>query len=109
MKESVLKKIRDSLEDVPDLYSAYLFGSHAEGRDDESSDIDLVVILDMKGFAKDYREYLSRRQRVSRILRNLRMEYGLDLLVYTRDEWEFLVSRDNSLVRSITEKGLAVS
>ena len=53
-----------------------LFGSHAYGEPTEDSDVDLVVVMDYDGRARDQRLALRRA------VRHLNLDVPIDLLVY---------------------------
>lgn len=86
-----------------------LFGSHAYGTPDKDSDVDLVVILDEPGVAEKYSEILSRRVSISRLLIDIERETPLDILVYTRDEWEQLVKTGSSFVNEVVSMGRRIA
>jgi uncharacterized protein len=83
-----------------------LFGSYASGAPHADSDIDIIIVLDETGFAKSYMEKVKRRVRVSEPLFELEEEFPIDLLVYTRDEWNRLVEVGSSFIRGIINNGV---
>jgi len=83
-----------------------LFGSYAYGNPDENSDIDIVVILKERGFARDYEDLLNRRLRISSLFLDIKKIIPMDILVYTKDEWEKLLDLNSSFIREINEKGV---
>lgn len=83
-----------------------LFGSFANGKPHEYSDVDLVIVLDEKGFAKNYMEKINQRLRVSYILADIEKKIPIDILVYTIDEWEKLININSSFMREINENGV---
>jgi len=83
-----------------------LFGSYAYGNPDENSDIDIVVILKERGFARDYEDLLSRRLKISSLFLDIKKIIPMDILVYTKDEWEKLLDLNSSFIREINEKGV---
>ena len=103
--EEIVNRIKNHFK----IKSIYLFGSAAKGNMLNDSDIDLVVILDESGFAKKYMELVNRRNRVSSLLIDIRRKIALDLLVYTRDEWQEMVDEGSSFIREIIENGKQVA
>ncbi len=85
-----------------------LFGSRARGDAQRDSDVDLIVVLDQPGTARSYGEVVRRRMLVNRLLRDIRSEMPVDVLVYTRDEWAALQASGSSFVREIQETGLRI-
>lgn len=57
-------------EDTPDLgvSSAYLFGSHAEGRAHQESDVDVAVLLDRKQYPSDRDRFEARVRLTSELI-----------------------------------------
>ena len=87
-------------------HRAIVFGSFARGEATEESDIDLVVILDKRGFSKNYAEFLQNKRLLSKALRPLRKRIPIDLLVYTQDEWEYLQQTGSSFVKRLEQEGI---
>ena len=88
-------------EDHPDLgvASAYLFGSHAEGRAHRESDIDVAVLL-------LWDRYSTRSERF-----DLRIQLGTDLIhVLTHNEVDVVILNDAPplLGRKVVQDGIRV-
>ncbi len=45
MKHKLLKQIKDYFKDIDEVASVYFFGSAASGKEKESSDIDIAILL----------------------------------------------------------------
>jgi predicted nucleotidyltransferase len=75
----------------------YLFGSWAHGEGDELSDLDLVLIKRTRA------RFLSRLQQVARLLPA--SLGGIDILVYTPQEFERMRREGNAFVEMILEEG----
>jgi predicted nucleotidyltransferase len=73
-----------------------LFGSLAAGETGEWSDIDLVIVKETKQRFLD---------RIKEVMRLLRPQVGVDILVYTPQEFEVLVQERAFVRREIQEKG----
>jgi len=87
------------------VYKVILFGSYANDKEDEESDIDLLIVLDENTLPKNYDEWLEIKMRVRRILREINKKVALDLLVYTRPQYELLKKEMNSFQKEIHETG----
>jgi len=75
----------------------YLFGSAAFGEADALSDIDVVVIM---------RSELSFLDRLRQVGRSLPAEVGgIDILVYTPDEFASMQREGNAFAEMVTEEG----
>jgi predicted nucleotidyltransferase len=98
MKKKIRQIIRSLLPYEPERL--YLFGSWARGEEDELSDIDLVVIK------QTTTPFLERLQEVARLLPA--EVGGVDLLVYTPDEFSEMKREGNAFAEMITEEGLLI-
>jgi len=76
----------------------YLFGSWARGEEDELSDLDVVVIKETDS------EFLDRLREASRFL-PITLG-GVDILVYTPDEFAAMKREGNAFADMITEEAL---
>ena len=80
----------------------YLFGSYASESSDEQSDIDLIVI------APSTEPPLERRMELRRMLAEYDRRIGLDLLVYTPDEFNILAQEPSSFISSALKQGIKI-
>lgn len=76
-----------------------LFGSFASGRIDEWSDLDLVVVAQTD---------LPFYDRLKQVILLVRSTVGMDVVVYTPDEWEHLKASRMFVREEIAHKGKAV-
>ncbi|MGD9972358.1 MAG: nucleotidyltransferase domain-containing protein [Desulfatirhabdiaceae bacterium] len=106
LKPEIKQEILDCLNKPPKPLGIILFGSYAYGVPHEDSDIDLLVILDKDGKANSYRALIQNRQEISERLKGLKKKYPVDLIVYTRDEWEELKAIGSSFIREIEKNGV---
>jgi len=86
-------------------YKAILFGSYADGKAGEDSDIDLIVVLDKNERTMNFNERASNYSLVKDCFISLKHKVPMDIIVYTRPEWYDFVKADNSFTREISEKG----
>ena len=108
MREQIRKQIAEMLNESPKPLKVLLFGSYAYGTPRDDSDIDLVVVLDKEGKSDSYKTLINNRMEIARRLRQLRKRYPIDILVYTRDEWEELKASESSFVQKIERQGVSV-
>jgi predicted nucleotidyltransferase len=80
----------------------YLFGSYSTESFDEQSDIDLIIIAPSK------ERPLERRLKLRRMLSEYDRSIGLDLLVYTPDEFEMLAKEPSSFIFSAIRHGTKI-
>lgn len=102
IKNEIVTKIKNNIK----IRDIILFGSYATNKATEDSDIDLLVILDKKGFAKTYMERLKNRNMISKLLIDIKKEMPIDILVYTISEWRQLLESDSSFYQEINQKGV---
>ena len=88
------------------LYKVLIFGSYAYGKTHNESDIDLLVILDKRGVSSSYKKLLENKKIISKQLRELRKSIPIDLLVYTKEEWDILRDSKNSFVKHIEKESI---
>ena len=103
------QKIRQELIDLlidQKPYQVMVFGSYAHGSPDDDSDVDLLVVLDKMGVSGSYKEIIENKKRISTRLRGLRKKIPIDLLVYTKDEWNLLKRSGSSFIRRIEREGI---
>ncbi len=86
-----------------------LFGSYAKGEENPASDIDLIVILDKHGFCKTYLDKIEQRLSIARLFRDIKTEFPMDILVYTKDEWKILQNAGTSFIKEIESTGVKVA
>jgi predicted nucleotidyltransferase len=104
----IQQQIAARLGTSPKPFKVILFGSYAYGNPHDDSDIDLLVILDKKGKSDSYKSMINNRVEISKRLRELRRKYPMDILVYTKDEWEVLKASESSFIEKIEREGVAV-
>jgi predicted nucleotidyltransferase len=106
-----MKKHRDYLEEIKnrlkkiDPYKVILFGSVANGANDEESDIDIVVILDSDKISQNYEEKMEKKLFVRNAIWDISTEIPINLLVYTKKEYEIIMNNKNSFFRDIESTG----
>lgn len=86
-----------------------LFGSYARGTPNSCSDVDLIVILNRKGFFGSYTEMLENRSSLLRPLLKLREAVPVDLFVYTVDEWAAMEQMRNDFIKNVQKEGIVLA
>ncbi|WP_420208190.1 nucleotidyltransferase domain-containing protein [Candidatus Electronema sp. JC] len=86
-------------------YRAVLFGSYAEGTARADSDIDLIVVLNKHELPKSFAERCENYSLVKKYFSLLKEKVPMDLIVYTKREWEEFVKADSSFTREVLKKG----
>lgn len=86
-------------------YKIILFGSYAYGQPNSESDIDLVFI----NTDEVYKSFQERIEMKIEILKKLDgLTQPLDILAYTKKEWDDLVAKNSSFIREINQKGVVL-
>jgi len=99
-----LKQILKSLKRInPKI--VIVFGSYINGRIDEDSDIDLLIVLDENKIPKSYDEKLDMKLKIRKLIRGINRKIAIDLLVYTIPEYEEFMKSGSSFSREIRETG----
>ncbi len=86
-------------------YKAVLFGSCACGDATDYSDIDLIVVLNKNDLPRNFAERSENYSFVKEYFSLLKNKVPMDLIVYTKREWEEFIKVDSSFVREVLEKG----
>jgi len=102
------KVFRELAEQLKPLNPAnvLVFGSSANGIFREDSDIDLLVILDNDEIMENYAAKIKRKKKVSKLLRSFRKKIPIDLLVYSKKEWELLQKSGSMFFQEISKTAI---
>jgi len=105
MKKELLEKIKaaDRIDRI------ILFGSEAAGTAGPGSDIDLIVVLDRDTSPENFRESSANYLQISRAIREIEKKHPIDLLVYTRPEFEKIKASGSIFVRRVLREGIELS
>jgi predicted nucleotidyltransferase len=87
------------------VYKIILFGSYAKGTATEDSDIDLIVILDSEEMSQLFKDRMARRRPVSTALLEINEQYSMDIIVYTKAEFNYLRNKKDFFIQEIEETG----
>ncbi len=101
------KYISDIIRNIREIdpYKIILFGSHASGNFAEDSDLDILVILDSPDVAKNYEEKMRNRLSVRRKIYELSEKISIDLLVFTKGEYDIISENGGSFYNEIKNTG----
>ena len=108
-KKLVKSEITNIINDIPEIEQAFIFGSYATNTEDSDSDIDVLVILKKRGISQTYMERVTNQLFISRKIKGLYKKKPIDLLVYTHDEWELILSEgENDFIKTVREQGIVL-
>ena len=88
-----------------DPYRVVLFGSATAGKRKLESDFDLLVVLDSEAIPRTYEERMEVRTAVRKSIRKVNRDIPVDLVVYTRAEYELLRKQGASFLGRIESTG----
>lgn len=108
MENQIIKNISNTLKKNFDIKEIILFGSYQKGLENSDSDIDLLIILDENGIAKNYDERLDRKLKISKSILEFKKRIPIDLLVFTKDEWKLILSYNTSFYNEINKEGIRI-
>jgi predicted nucleotidyltransferase len=105
LKEELVRKIK-AAEKVDKIV---LFGSRALGTARGDSDIDLLVVIGHETVPGSFRERSANFLKISRAIRDIEKTQPVDLLVYTRPEFERIKASGNLFVRRVLREGIELT
>ncbi len=106
--EKVLEDLINRIVNNLKVKEIILFGSYSWGKPDKNSDLDIVVILDEEGYSKSFSEKIGKKEKVSNLILDIKRKFPLDLLVYTKYEWNRLIESGFSFFKEINENGIRI-
>lgn len=99
--KNLLAELKKGLEKLygKRLKAVYLFGSYARGDYNESSDVDVMIVL------SDYQNYGEEIDRNGELISRLSLEYGISIsrIVMKEIQWQ---RSDTPLLRNIRAEGV---
>jgi len=104
MNAIILTEIINRLQAL-NPYKVILFGSHANGKANEDSDVDLFIVLKDDVVPTSFREKKEIYLKVSRLLRDIAFRVPLDLIVQTKAEYEKFIAAGSLFCQTITKQG----
>ncbi len=105
MNRKIQQKIVSRITRAERIVKIILFGSYAKGNPNSNSDIDLIVVLDSDTIPGNFKERTENYLRISRSLRDLKKEYPIDLIVYTKPEFNKFISMKSIFSKRIMSEG----
>ena len=88
-----------------DPFRIVLFGSHAFETEELESDIDLLVILDSEDISQTYEQRMQSRLLVRESVQAINKQVAIDLIVYTKGEYQYLQRQGSSFLIEIESTG----
>ena len=85
-----------------------LFGSATSGEIGVDSDLDLLVVVDTDYLPNTYQQRMEYRLQILRKVRAVGNRIPLDLLIYTRSEYEILTQDLSSFMKDVHDCGKVI-
>ncbi|MCB4790538.1 MAG: nucleotidyltransferase domain-containing protein [Elusimicrobia bacterium] len=107
MKQTLNLYFNDIVKSIKKVepYKIILFGSYATGMVRKDSDIDLLIVLNTNGIAKNYNQRLKKKILVRNSILEFSKKMPIDLLVYSKDEYKKFIELKSSFAREIMKNG----
>ena len=103
--EDLKIKIIKRLEPL-NLNKIILFGSYANGKPHQDSDIDLYVVTNDDYIPQSYQESMSLKLKVSRAIKDLQKIIPIDTITHTKKMHQKFVELNTSFSREILQNGV---
>ena len=100
VKEEIIERLKPLDPD-----KIILFGSYAYGTPNENSDIDLYVVTKDEFIPQSFKENNNLYLKASRLVRDMRQKYAIDLIVHTKTMSEKFKEINSSFSRELLSKG----
>lgn len=105
LKNPYIPRIVERLKEIQPA-KVILFGSHAQDTSEADSDLDLLVVTNSDELPQTYRDKERIYLEVARLLRDIRGETAVDLIVQTRPMYARFVALDSYFTREVLQKGI---
>jgi uncharacterized protein len=102
-----MKNLTDYIEEIKERvkeinpYKIILFGSALTKNAGKDSDIDLLVVLNSDSISRNYDEKMANKLLVRKAIGDISRIIPIDLLVYTKKEYEIIMNNKNSFFTEI--------
>jgi predicted nucleotidyltransferase len=106
LTEETKKELVERIRAAEKIDKVLLFGSEATGAAGPDSDIDLLVVLASETMPTSFRERSVNYLQISRAIRQIEKKHPIDLLVYTRPEFEKMKASGSHFIRRVLREGV---
>ena len=105
--DEYLRQILAALSDAS-VKKIILFGSATSGELGIDSDLDLIVVVDTDHLPNTYQQRMEYRLQIMRKVRAVGNRIPLDLIIYTRPEYEILTQHMSSFMKDVHNFGKVI-
>jgi predicted nucleotidyltransferase len=102
--DEVINRITDTLKNEG-VEKIILFGSYANGRPTEDSDLDIIVVTTDNYMPATNREKMELHHRYNLLIKKFRRVIPIDMLVYTKLMYKKLQESESLFINEINLKG----
>jgi len=102
LKDEIIKRLKPL-----NPYKIILFGSYAYGTPSKNSDIDLYIVTNDDFIPKNWKEKINIKLKFSKLLRDLKQQYDIDLITHTKKMYEKFIN-SNSMFSKEIQKGQVI-
>ena len=106
LTDTLKNSLIDKVQATNKVDKIILFGSQATRTAGSDSDIDLLVVLDDNTMPKNFHDRNNNYLQISRAIREIEKQYPVDLLVYTRPEFELMKEKNSQFFRRVLREGI---
>lgn len=109
LADELKRELLDRIKSTGDVEKIVLFGSEADDTAGRFSDIDVLVILNRNSIPATFQERSANYLHISRAIRDIEKKHPIDLLVYTKPEFEKLQASGSLFIRRVLREGVELS
>lgn len=109
LTDELKKELVDRIKAAEKIETILLFGSSVEDTAGFKSDIDLLVVLDRDFLPTSFKERNTNYLLISRAIREIEKRHPIDLLVYTKPEFEMIKDSGSLFIRRVLREGIELS
>lgn len=109
LTDEIKKELVERIRTAEKIDRILLFGSSATGNEGPDSDIDLLVVIDRDTMPGSFRERSLNYLKISRAIRDIEKRQPIDLLVYTRSEFEKVKASGSLFLQRVLRDGIELS
>ena len=106
MTDELLKDLSSRIKAAEKTVKILLFGSQASGTAGSDSDIDILVVLDKDETPQTFKAQAENYLKISRAIRCIEQKVPIDLLVYTKPEFEQFAQSGSQFSKKILAEGI---
>jgi uncharacterized protein len=106
-----MKNLIDHIDEIKERikelnpYKIILYGSALTDNAGKDSDIDLLVVLNSESISRNFDEKMANKLLVRKAISDISRIIPIDLLVYTKKEYEIIMNNKNSFFNEIDSTG----